>query len=87
MAEKTSKYIVRPKIVGDLAHHQMAGVKQQLGPPYIYMEDSMVPEADLLVHVAEIKEVPPNFKPYVDPISTKSVPFMESWGNSPLRSC
>jgi len=67
MAEKTSKYIVRPKIVGDLAHHQMAGVKQQLGPPYIYMEDSMVPEADLLVHVAEIKEVPPNFKPYVDP--------------------
>jgi hypothetical protein len=67
MEKKTRKYIVRPKAVENLAHHRMAAMKQQLGSPYVYLENSMVPEADLLVHVAEIKEVPPDFKPYVDP--------------------
>jgi quercetin dioxygenase-like cupin family protein len=67
MAGKTDRYIVRPRIVGDIAHHDMSRVRRELGSPYVYMEDSLVPEADMVVHVTDIKEVPLDFKPYVEP--------------------
>ena len=67
MARKTERYIVRPKPVGEIVHHDMNRVKQQGISPYIYMDESLVPEADLVVHFSEITQVPPDFKPYVDP--------------------
>ena len=68
MAKKTDRFIVRPKPVGEIVHHDVSRAKQQLGAtPYIYLENSMVPEADLVVHVTEVKQVPPDFKSYVSP--------------------
>ena len=68
MADKTSRFIVRPTPVGEIAHHDMSRFQEEREVvPMNYLDDSLVPGADLVVHVSEVKRVPPDFKPYVAP--------------------
>ncbi len=67
MPGKTDRFIVRPKIVGEIPYHEMTRANQEIGPSYNYMDQSLVPEADMVIHIREIKHVPPGFKPYVEP--------------------
>jgi mannose-6-phosphate isomerase-like protein (cupin superfamily) len=68
MTDKTSRFIVRPKPVGEIPHHEMARVQKEGDlVPMNYLDDSLLPETDLVVHVSEVKRVPPDFKPYVQP--------------------
>jgi hypothetical protein len=56
MTGKTGRFIVNLKPVGAIPHHDMSRLqKEQKVNPLSYMDDSMVPEADLVVHVSEVK--------------------------------
>ena len=66
MAGKTSRFIVRPTPVGEIPHHDMSRFQKERDVvPMNYLDDSLLAETDLVVHVTEIKRVPPDFKPYV----------------------
>jgi hypothetical protein len=68
MAGKSARFIVQPKPVGEIPHHEMARVQKEGDlVPMNYLDDSLLPETDLVVHVTEVKRVPPDFKPYVAP--------------------
>lgn len=66
MPGKTDHLIVKAQLIEELAYHDTARAKREIGPLYNYMEDSLIPSADILVHVREVKQVPPGFKPHVD---------------------
>jgi hypothetical protein len=65
MAEKIDPCIVKPKPLGDLPHHEMDKVKQAM-QAFIYLNDSLVPGADMVIHIGEIKNLTAPFQPYVD---------------------
>jgi len=68
MADKTSRFIVQPIPVGEIPHHDMSRFQEERDViPMNYLDESLVPEADLVVHVSEVKRVAPDFKPYVAP--------------------
>ena len=68
MAGSTDRFIVRPTPVGEIPHHDMSRFQEERDViPMNYLDESLVPEADLVVHVSEVKRVPPDFKPYVAP--------------------
>jgi len=69
VAGKTERFIVtpQPRLEDIPAHHDAARVREELGTPYIYMARSLVPEADMYFVLRHIKNVPPDFKPYVKP--------------------
>ena len=68
MADKTSRFIVQPKPVGEIPHHDMARFQEEREViPMNYLDESLILGADLVVHVTEVKTVPLDFKPYVAP--------------------
>lgn len=68
MAGRTDRFIVQPKPVGEIPHHDMSRFQEERDViPMNYLDESLVPEADLVVHVSEVKRVPPDFQPYVAP--------------------
>jgi hypothetical protein len=67
MSRKTDRFIVRPRIREELIHHDIDRAKQQIGLSYNYMDSSLVPEADIHVGLQEVKQVPPDFKPFIKP--------------------
>ena len=67
MAGETERFIVSPQIVGEIPYHDMARAREDIGPSYNYMSNSMVPEADLWVTVREVKQVPADLKSFVEP--------------------
>ena len=69
MAGKTEHFIIAPPpVTGEVPlHHDAARVQEGLGIPYTYMDSSLVPEADMRFVARYIKNVPPDFKPYVEP--------------------
>ena len=68
MASQSSRFIIRPKPVGEIPHHDMLRFQEERDlVPMNYLDDSLLPETDLVVHVTEVKRVPPDFKPYVQP--------------------
>jgi len=68
MAKKTNHLICRPKPVEEIPHHDMSQFEMKRDIiPLNYLDVSLIPESDLVVHVSEVKRVPPDFKPYVAP--------------------
>jgi mannose-6-phosphate isomerase-like protein (cupin superfamily) len=67
MASKTKRLIVPAQLTEELVYHDMARAREELGPSYDYMSSSLVPEADIWVNVDHIKQVPVDFKPYLEP--------------------
>jgi len=68
VAGKTERFIVtNPPVSGEVPLHFDADrVSEELGTPYTYMDSSLVPEADMRFSLRHIKNVPPDFKPYVE---------------------
>jgi hypothetical protein len=68
MPGKTSCLIVRPTPVGEIPYHDMSRFQKERDViPMNYLDESLIPGADLVVHVSEVKRVPPDFKAYVAP--------------------
>ena len=63
MPGKTDRFIVKPKPVEQLVHHDMS----KIAILNTFMDSSMVPEADVVLLVNEIKKVAPNLEQYVEP--------------------
>ena len=63
MAGKTDRFIVHPKPIEQLVHHDMS----KISVLNTFMDGSMVPEADVVLLVNEIKKVAPNLEQYVEP--------------------
>ena len=62
MAGKTDRFIAYPKPVEELVHHDM----DKIAKLNTFMDSSLVPEADVVLLVNDIKRVSPNYKGYVD---------------------
>ena len=58
MAGKTERFIVSPQPVEELVYHNMSQIKRGAGSHNTFMDNSLVQEADILLHVREVKEVP-----------------------------
>lgn len=67
MSEKTDYLIVKAQLIEELAYHDTERAKKEIGPLYNFMEDCLVPGADICIHIREVKQVPPGFKSHVDP--------------------
>lgn len=67
MASKTKRLIVPARLIDKLPYHDMARGREELGPSYDYMSSSLLPEADIWVGIDHIKQVPVDFKPYIEP--------------------
>ena len=49
------KYIVMPKRVEELIHHDISRMEKKAGPLFRFMDGSMVPEADVTVLVRDVQ--------------------------------
>ena len=68
MASKTEQLIVAAKVpTEDIPYHDMCRAREELGPNYVYMSSSLVPEADMSFSLQHVDKVPPDFKSYVEP--------------------
>ncbi len=67
MARKTDRFIITPKIREELIHHDMERAKKDLGLSYNYLDNCLLPEADIHVGLQEVNGVPPDFKPFIKP--------------------
>lgn len=67
MARKTDRLIVAAQEMRSLVYHDAARAARELGPLINYMDSDLVPEADIVVHVREVRRVPPGFKSHVEP--------------------
>jgi len=68
MPGKTDRLIVKPKPVGEIPHHSTPQLEKERDViPLNYMDNTMVLEADLVVHVSEVRRVPSDFQPHVAP--------------------
>ncbi|MBP1716367.1 MAG: hypothetical protein H6Q42_4570 [Deltaproteobacteria bacterium] len=65
MSEKIETYIVKPKPLGDLPHHEMDKIKKAM-QAFIYLNDSLVAGSDLVIHIGEIHQLTAPIQPYVD---------------------
>ena len=65
MAGKTER-IVPAYIKEQIPFHDMRA-RAEIGPSYTYMDNDLVPEADTSVSVWQVKQVPPDFKPHIEP--------------------
>lgn len=63
---KTDRYIVPGQPKGELPYHDIAREREELGPSYSYMQNSWVTEADMYLDVVHVRQVPPDFKSYID---------------------
>ena len=66
MSVNTDQLVVKAQLIGELAYHDTERAKREIGPLYNFREDSLVPGADICVHIREVKQVPPAFKPHVE---------------------
>jgi len=67
MVSKTKRFIVPAKLIEELPYHNMARAREEVGPAYDYMSNSLLPEADINVSIDHIKQVPANFKSHIEP--------------------
>ncbi len=67
MASKTKRFIVPAQLIEELPYHDMARAREEFGPAYDYMSNSLVPEADINVSIDHIKQVPVDFESHIEP--------------------
>lgn len=66
MIDKTHRFILEPQIHKEFIYHDMTRAKEEIGLGYRYIDNSMFPEADICVGVQEIRQVPPDFRPFIE---------------------
>lgn len=81
---ETDRYIVPGQVTGEVIYHDMARAMKEIGPNYDYMDSAWVPEADVHLAVRHVEQVPPDFKPYIDP---HTHPVNQVYGISPGLTC
>ncbi len=66
MAGKTARFITHPKRLNKLVHHDMSKIGGEEHNAVLddYMDNSMVPEADVVLLVNDIRKVTPDYKGY-----------------------
>jgi mannose-6-phosphate isomerase-like protein (cupin superfamily) len=67
MSVNTDQLVVKAQLIEELAYHDTERAKKEIGPLWNFMEDCLVPGADICVHIREVKQVPPDFKSHVEP--------------------
>ena len=68
MTGKTDRFIVKPQLEeAPVPYHDISRAMRELGPSYVYMNNSLVPEADMQFGVREVKQIPPDYKPHLEP--------------------
>lgn len=68
MTSKIDHFIVKPKPREKaIPYHDDNRAAREIGAASVYMDNSLVPEADVRVSVRGIKQVPPDYKAHVAP--------------------
>ena len=67
MSGKTDHLVVKAQLIEKVVHHEVKRAEREVGPLYNFMEDCLVPEADLCIHAREVKQVPPDYQTHVTP--------------------
>ena len=67
MASKTDRFIVSPQPIEELVYHNISQMKRVSGTHNAFMDSSLVQEADILLHVREVKEVPSGLESHIEP--------------------
>ncbi len=67
MAGKTDHLVVKAQRIDEVAYHDTKRAQKEIGPLYNFMEDCLVPGADICIHIREVKQVPPNYQSHVAP--------------------
>ena len=67
MSGKTDHLVVRAQLIEEVVYHEVERAEKEIGPLYNFMEDCLVPEADICIHAREVKQVPPDYQTHVAP--------------------
>ena len=67
MPGKTDHLIVKAQLIEDLVFHEVERAQREIGPLYNFMEDCLVPDADICIHAREVRQVPPDYQAHVAP--------------------
>ena len=70
MTSKIDHFITRVELSDPtipVPYHDTAREAREIGPARRYMESSLVPEADICISVREVNQVPPDYKPHLEP--------------------
>jgi len=81
MTGKTDRFFITPRVNKEVLYHDMSRAQKELGPSYGYMSSSLVEGADLSIAVREIRHVPPDFKPFIEPHKHDVSQFYGTVGN------
>jgi len=65
--DKTNRFIFKPRIHKDFMYHDMTRATEEIGLGYRFIDNSILPEADICFGVQEVKQVPHNFRPFIEP--------------------
>ncbi|MBI2853848.1 MAG: hypothetical protein HYX87_02880 [Chloroflexi bacterium] len=61
------RYIVSAQITRGVINYDGEQVEKEIGPNWVYMKKSWVPEANTMVAIRHVNQVPAGFKPYMQP--------------------
>lgn len=67
MSGKTDHLVVKAQLIEKKVYHDTKRAEREIGPLYNFMEDCLVPGADICIHVREVKHVPPDYQSHVAP--------------------
>ena len=74
MTGKTGRFIITPQLEEAtpqleeaVPSHDFTRAYREIGPSYVFMGSSLIPEADMQIAGREIKQVPPDFKSFMKP--------------------
>ena len=66
MPAKTDRFVFSPKEVEPIPFHDVKRLKEAARSAYNYLDDSLVPGADMVIHVTEYSELDKPPKPNVE---------------------
>lgn len=67
MKRKTDTYVFRPREVEPIPYHDMEKAKKVAKSAYNYLDASLIPGADMVIHIAEFRQLTTPLDPYVEP--------------------
>jgi 2-isopropylmalate synthase len=67
MPGKNDHLVVKAQLMEELVFHEVKRAQREIGPLYNFMEDCLVPGADICIHAREVKQVPSDYQTHVVP--------------------
>jgi len=65
--KETRRYVLQPKEVEPVPYHDIEKAKKAVASANILLDNSMTPDADMVIHVAEYRNLQKPVDTYVDP--------------------